>query len=671
MLKIHARELIKYTPEQLWGFLQGEFIVKFDDDEIQTNYKEVIYSSYVWRYHQLYPNTPILLKHHVKSILKNERLNDGTHLKLIANNLYSVYDAYCESVADRVNLLDDLAKIAYEITNQMYNDLTYRLEEYVTSIDILDLLEITEDPAHLEIMNSILPTQGSIAECYNKIESRIKDANYFPNNAFVKAVKSKILNLRQVIQVIGPRGFLTDIDSHLFKKPVTVGYTQGIRSLYDIMVESRSSAKALAFSTDPLQQSEYFSRRQQLICQNVETLHPGDCGSTHYLSWHVRSKVSEDGFKINDLDTICGKYYLDEETNTLKIIKKTDTHLINKTIKLRSPVAGCAHPDPQGICETCFGEAYLAIPKGTNLGHMACTFMTEKISQMVLSIKHVDGSSAVEGIVLKPHEKKYLKADINGNVYFLSDELKNKELKLMINANDAVTLTDINLVDDVDKLNISRVSELDSIVFVASTDVKGETPTIQVSVNKRLANMTHAFLKHIKEVGWGITDKGFYVIDMKGWDFKLPILSLPLRHFNMSNHQVEIAEMLEATVKDLTYRDNVVAPSAMLIEFHDLVNKRLPVNLAVLETIIYASMVVSAANGDYSLPKAWTDSGVGVMRLLLNNRSLAPAMAYERHKETINSTTSYTHTNRPEHCFDWIIMPSELQQEENRRRNQH
>lgn len=122
----------------------------------------------------------------------------------------------------------------------------------------------------------------------------------------------------------------------------------------------------------------------------------------------------------------------------------------------------------------------------------------------------------------------------------------------------------------------------------------------------------------------------------------------------------EIAEMLESTVKQLTYRDSVVSPQAMLIEFHDLVNRRLSVNLAILEVVLYGSMVVSAANGDYSLPKPWTTAGVGVMRLILQNRSSAPEMAYERHKDAITAPSNYINDNKMDHPFDSLIVSSAL-----------
>jgi len=675
MLKINANKFLKFSTEYLWENLEGVFIISFDDGEFLTNEKEVIYSSYTWDYHRRYPNTPLLKKHHIRSVIGNDRISSKTHLKLIGNCLWSVYDTYKFNTVDRVKLLDDLARLAYEITNHMYNDMTYRLEEYVTSIDIIDFINVAKHPRILKAMNEVEPTQNSISYVYSEIKDVLFKDISLDNNPLIKATRSSIVDANQVMQCIGPRGFLTDIDSNQFKKPIMRGYVHGLRSLHDSAVESRSASKSLAFSTGTLEKSEYFSRRQQLICQNVKNLHMVDCGSTHYLLWKVRDakpETAEDDIdqvfdvdakeneyfnKTNqsDLATIAGKYYLDESSNTLKVIQKSDAHLIGQTIKIRSVVAGCMHPDPSGVCEVCFGETSLAIPAKTNLGHATCVSMTEKISQIVLSIKHLDGNAAVEGIVLKPYERKYLTTTFNSNLYYLNKDIRDKKPCIIINPEGAFGLTDINLVDDIESLNISRISEFKSIT-VSTSDNKGtDIITLGVSIGKRLANMTHDLLKHIKDNGWSVTDDGLYLIDMSGWDYSLPILSLPMRHFSMGDHMHEIAEMLEATVKDMKYRDSVVSPTAMLIEFHDLVNRRLSINLAILEIVIYSSMIVSASNNDYSLPKPWTDSGLGVMRLLLSNRSLAPSMAYERHKTAITSPSNYININRPDHIFDSLI----------------
>ena len=139
-------------------------------------------------------------------------------------------------------------------------------------------------------------------------------------------------------------------------------------------------------------------------------------------------------------------------------------------------------------------------------------------------------------------------------------------------------------------------------------------------------------------------------------------MSLPMRQFNMGDFRAEIAEALEATVKDMSYRDCVVTPSAMLVEFHDLVNDRLSINLSILEAIVYSSMVVSATNGDYALPKAHTSSGLGVMRLLIQNRSVSAMMAYERHRAFFLDPASYLKDNRFEGIFDQLLCAAEMQE---------
>jgi hypothetical protein len=660
MIKVNARSLLSFTTEQLWDKLpHSEMIVIFDDKELMTNGKEVLYSSYAWNYHRLYPETQLLSKHHIQTVLKGKRLGATTHLDLINSVLWTTYDIYKNQVEDTTKLIDDLAKLAYEITNEMYNELTYRLEEFVTSLDIIDFIGVTKHPEVVEAFKTIVPTDEGIGNVNNVILKLINTDPVVINNPLSKVMRSKLVSQGQFLQCVGPRGFLTDIDSDVFKTPIKTGYVQGIRGLYESLIETRSAAKSLIFSTDPLQQSEYFSRRQQLICVNVRNLHKGDCGSQEYLDWHVRDVQYEGITKISDgdLKTLGGKYYLDEATNTLKIVNEKDSFLIGKTIKIRSSVAGCMHPDPYGVCEVCYGETALAIPAGANLGHITCVAMTAQVGQNILSTKHFDGSSVVEGIVLKPLEKKYLSATINGSMYYLNTDLKNKKVSLIIDASTAMGLTDVNLVSNVAKLNITRVSEFDKMGILIADEHSSEMPTLNVSVNKRLASMTYNLLHHIKTHGWTVTKDNNYVIDMEGWDYTQPLLTLPMRHTNMSDHQSEIADLLEATVKEMEYRSAVIEPVAMLIELHDLVNRRLHVNISILETILYSSMIVSAANNNYSLPKPWTDKGIGVMRMLLSNRSLSATFAYENHRDNLINPSSYVNGNRMDNLFDVLAMP--------------
>jgi len=120
--------------------------------------------------------------------------------------------------------------------------------------------------------------------------------------------------------------------------------------------------------------------------------------------------------------------------------------------------------------------------------------------------------------------------------------------------------------------------------------------------------------------------------------------------------------MLESTAVEMEKRSNVVSPQAFIVEFHDLVNRRLTVNLSVLEIIAYSSMVVDATAGNYDLPKPWTSGGMGVLKMLLENRSISAHMGYQGHRSCFMDPSSYMQTNRLNHIFDAAILPQEVLQ---------
>jgi len=291
VIAIEARKLLPFTVEQLWENLEGEFILRFDDGEIQTNARETCYSAHAWSFHQEFPATPLLKSHHLHSVLKGRRLGAKTHLKLLSNVVRSVYTA---SVNQTIEMRNRIAKRVYEVTNEMYNDLICRSEASVVSVDYLDFIEIMEHPDVKSVIDNIEPTQEGIDAAYETMDRLIKSDKML-HSPVVKAHQSGLINRNQLMQMLVARGYLTDIDSIIFKHPITRGYVKGIRSFHDSLIESRSAAKSLYFNRDLLRDTEYFSRRLQLLCQIVERLHEGDCGSTNYLLWKVKPPVFEEG----------------------------------------------------------------------------------------------------------------------------------------------------------------------------------------------------------------------------------------------------------------------------------------------------------------------------------------------------------------------------------------
>lgn len=657
MRTIMARRLLQFTTDELWEMMDGPFKLVFDDGEIETNAKETLYSTFAWAFHKEYPNTPLLMKHHVRKVLGSDRLSSDTHLTLLGNCMWSVYDTYKNTVPAEIDLRDKLAERIYQLTNLMYNELTYKLEEYVVSLDILDFLEVLDNPEIKRANETVEPTAVSISKTYSHIKHALLSDPTLKKNALSLAMRSRIVNSEQVMQCVGPRGFLTDTDSNQFPKPILTSYAAGIRSFHDSLIESRFAALSLMFSKTPLQQAEYFSRRLQLMNQIVQNLHIGDCGTTKYLLWTVHKPVVENGVvkQASNLKQIEGKYYMDDD-GVLKVVHGDDVSLYGRTLKLRE-VIHCCHPDPYGICSTCFGELSLSVPAGTNIGQMACTSLAQKASQNVMSTKHVVGSAEIEGIVLSDHEMLYLKVAVDENSYMLSDSLVGMTtVELIIRADQAANLTDILEVDDVETLNITRLSKITEIGIRVVNGDSEHIESLDVTLNDRVSSMTYQMLDYIKRTGWNINDKGNFVIDMCDWDWRNSILTLPLKHYNMSDHSATVASMLESTVNKLHERSKVVSPDNALIELFETVNEKLNVNLAVLGVVIYGTMIISVEDNDYGLPKPWYKGGLGVMEVSMANRSLSAAMAYEGHREVLTSPLTYINNNRPDHPFDRLLV---------------
>ncbi len=654
--RITARKLLALSIDDVWASLFGNFILIFDDgEELVTNHKETIYSRYAWEFHNRYFGTPLLKKHHVSTILGGGRVTMKTHLQLLNSVLWEAADYIAPNYTPTQMSYKryELAELSYEITNRMYNDLTINLEEYAGTLSLADFHSVFKDKDVQEAYSVGIPNDEWITNIYSTIDNVLRRKREMFDNPLSKVYRSSLVSDKQLMQCIGPRGYVTDIDQERFAFPVTRGYYQGIRSYYQYMVETSSAARSLYSAKGPLQDTEYFSRKLQLMCMSVENLHYGDCGTTRYLKWPVKGKSETN--PRSDLDVLEGKHYLDEN-GLLKTITPSDKHLLGSTVHIRS-VIYCKHPDPAGVCSTCFGQMSEQIPPNSNLGHICCTHVTEKSSQAVLSTKHLDVSARIDMVMIDNMWQKYLRVGVDGNSYLFADAikhiLKTGRIKIRFPQEGAISLSDIYVTDNIGTIVESRFTEFQNITI----QIDNEQYEIPVNHEKRMAYFTWDMLEYIKQVGFDVDDEfGHYVVDMKDWKNTKPFLSLPMKHFSMSDHSKDIAQVLESSVKDVAERDRMVDPATTLVDLATLVNKKISVNLALLEITLYGAMIRSASSYNYALPKPHTESGLGVMKYTILYRSLAAYMAFEHHAVAVYSPESYVLDNRPEHVMDAAIM---------------
>ena len=559
-------------------------------------------------------------------------------------------------------VLDNIYHMMYRVLNRIYNEIIYGNIDYVTSINIVDLLEIQLHPRLMEAIKQvdIERTREAINHAYDTLDNIIRNDPTMKKNTVAKAYISKQVNPNQVKQVLGPRGYVTELDSTVYAHPIASSFTLGMNDIYDVAAESRSGAKALYLSTKAIEESEYFARELQLVTMTIEKLEFGDCGSTDYMDWYVRPADTTVSGK-SDIEYMIGKYYLNENTGELEVITHAHRFLEGKTIKLRTAMK-CRHPDKHTVCSKCFGEMSYAIHKHTNLGHICAGSMTRDISQSILSTKHLTTSANTTAIILDNIGEMFFEIKGKDGYAVKSDFLKATaptKLAIIIDQSEAFGIKDLVTTTNLNKIDPSRIVRLENIIVEATkVDGKKEYFPIKIKSGSKYGSFTYKFLEYIIEYGYTLDDNDRYVISLNKWRSSVPIIKLPQVEFSFIDMSKKIKLLLKnrKVTKDL---ESDETQESLLQKLFDLVNSKLNINIALLEVIIYAISVNSIKNNNYDLPRGNPNPEVADIKRCIINRSLGGAYGYEGVTKLIMSPSAFYPKNRTRHPLDVLVTPEE------------
>ena len=644
MRTIKATDFLPLKNADMWQMPDERFYLEFVDKTIVTTSRETIYSSYAWNIHRHFPDTPLLSTHH----LCGQLLGGKSHLNLLGEAVWDCAETY-ERYGQLVDM-EVLEKLTYDAYNALYNDVTRNCEAYVDTISALDFTEVLRHPkikaANDLLKNKLVVNDEDITVTHREVERVLKDPTELKDNAIAKAAKNGLVSMGQILQCVSARGMVTDIDSHIFRNAIRVGFAEGLTKLEDVLKESRTAGKAHLFAKDPMRKSEYFNRNIQLSAATLVGLHQYDCGSTDYIPWTVKNK------KV--LRDSVGIAYWDEEASLLKKIGKADTQLIGKTLNIRS-VFTCKHPESGGICRCCFGELGRSIPRNTNVGHFSSAALQNKVAQLLLSSKHLEGSAGSDQLLLSENDNRFIRTGEKDNRLYIRLKKGTKQ-SLVVPEVEASNLTDVMAVTNTDKLTPARISEITDVMFVIDEGSVSRREVVSVSANGRLGSLSREMLRHVKQVGWTIDENGHYVISLDGWDFSLPFIELPMKHFSTVDYMLGIEGFIKGGGKRTNTITNYSEPAAALAAFHDMVSLRLEVHVSYLQTIILSTMVQSLEGRDYNLPFPRELGKPSKYRDQMELRSLSAAMAFQGHATTIFSPAAFLIKNRPPHPLDWLLL---------------
>lgn len=665
-----------------WPLPDSRLIVEFDDGELETTVRRTALSWFLWEVHRRFPNTPLNVRHHIGNVFPSADLVPKV-LSRIAEDLHYTYHPINHGGFRRMEdeTYDRLAlwHAIKDVGQNIFNHLGIMLEEWMVAIDASHIDELFHYPPIVEIRENINPTQLSISDAYDRAtEILMKDPKLI-HNPIVMGLRSRQIKITQFLQILICRGFLTDADQHLFRRPITVGYYQGLTKLHDIMIDSCSAKKALSFTKKPLRIVEYFNRKMQLSTTVVDKLVWHDCGSTMYAEMHIDAKT---------LPTVEGAYYV--TPTGLQVVRADDKHLIGKTIKMRNAMF-CRHRGEGSVCHVCFGELAWSVPPGTSLGHVSSTELCREGSQRTMSIKHFDGSSVIEAIRIPADFEPYIQVCVIDDNFLTNQEedavtpqtaressmlrfnprIRKMNPMLILSSSpgkatdNASSLTTIRPDTDISRINVHRFTSFKE-VRIQVTNLRGEVDDVWIGVSQgpRLASLSKSMLRHIQSAGYTVDENGDIVIDLQGWDFSLPVFSLPRRHASTLDFMSSVEVFVRSPTKkvdrgDFTGRTltQYSDPVEALVDFSDLVNSQLNVNIAHLSVILLSMMRPADDPDDYRLPDIDRPAMFEEHRTLMQYRSMGQLMAYERQPDVIEDPDSYLITKRPAGLLDPFIYP--------------
>ena len=333
------------------------------------------------------PNTRILSKH----LMFELEFRSST-----VKNFFDIFiiDEYREKSSDISisNIMSDTLTIFHDI-----NDFADYLCNTLNLEDSSDLMR--EDPIFYQ----------SIHNSYKNLPvDRVDDAIMHDASVSIERIKqakqylgydhciadcwraNEGINPKQYAETQIAIGNKPDGKGGIFPTVVDTSFTGGgVSDPMDYFIESSTSRIAQIEKHKNVSKSGTLARIMGLSSMDSH-LYPDehyDCHTRHLVPIQVKTAKH---LKYLDL-----RYYRETPNGQEKCINyKRDTHLIGRTILLRSPCTCASAARGQGICYKCYGKlAYTNVDSntgfGVNIGRIASEFITSKQTQTQLSAKHI------------------------------------------------------------------------------------------------------------------------------------------------------------------------------------------------------------------------------------------------------------------------------------------
>lgn len=338
----------------------------------------------------------------------NKTLNviiDDTLELFKANDEFALYYFNTINNEDTLRLMNE-DQVFYECTHTDFSH--FPLE---------DVKSIGDKKTEIAIQR-IKASDHSLADAFRAKESINK-----------KQYREYMINIGTVVD--GNGGIYSDITNSSFAN-------NGVREIKDEFKDSSKGRDALIISKENVGSSGSFARILSL--NNRDTfLNPNldySCHTKNLIKVYIKNEIILNMYK--------GRYYRFTENGVEYQLSsnpvRDNKDLIGKTLLFRSPMTCASKIFGHGICKKCYGDLYYT-NYDVNIGQMASELLSSRLTQKLLSAKHL-----LESNVVKPvfQDIFYQYFWLNSNIVKIKEELPDMDKTFIVIDPDSIYMEDDN-----------------------------------------------------------------------------------------------------------------------------------------------------------------------------------------------------------------------------------
>lgn len=482
---------------------------------------------------------------------------------------------------------------------------------------------------------------------------------------------------KQAREVLVNIGMKPNGEGGIFPYVVNTSYISGgANNVAFHILESLVARIAQILSKKNTSRSGHFSRIMILNCSDTrkytmpysDKIDPDyDCGTRNFIEYYVEDetalkKISDRWYRMNPMG-------MERRlTNTYNIVKE-NSDLIGKIIYLRSPIKCLSAANGRGICRKCMGELYNIVP-ATNISTYSVTNMTEPLTQMMLSAKHlmeakIDSITFDTTIISEEELARYIIID-EGTIYINPDIPDAKKWHLYINVDDIqediVASLDDSGDDDLEDTGIEDSLNYTNVFYLRKNNTN-ETITIRTTEmdNLNFTDWFNNFIENRHSIG-------------NNEDIDIPVTTLieenaPL--FDVGIHNDDMSERLESVIKVIDLKANTDSYTAETF-LSTLSSKLNSIGLGHIMSVHLEIIIMNQIRDkkdiiempDWSIPNQTNYQILTLKKAVMTHPSISIAMQSENIAKMLHSPLSLRKHKPSPYDLMYMVQPQKFLHED-------